>query len=152
MVSEPERWVDDFAAAGASLFTFHIEATEDPVSLITAIKAAGMKAGISIKPNTPVSATVVNGVDLLGLVDLALVMTVEPGFGGQSFMPEQLTKVRAIRAAHPALSIQVDGGISAANVAMCHEAGVDNFVAGTGVFKAPDWAKAIAEMKANCEK
>ncbi|KAG9393945.1 Ribulose-phosphate 3-epimerase-like [Carpediemonas membranifera] len=149
MVAEPEKWVKDFAAAGASMFTFHIEATKDPVALIQTIRGHGMAVGVSIKPGTPLSVTAGFGkTDILSMVDLALVMTVEPGFGGQSFMGDMLDKVREIRKRYPDLEIQVDGGVSVDTIKQCAEAGANNFVAGTAIFKAEDWAATIAEMKA----
>ena len=114
MVSEPARWVADFAAAGASLYTFHLEAVTPAEGeaaeaavrgLVAAVRASGMLAGIAVKPGTPVEAVLPYGGD----VDLVLVMTVEPGFGGQSFMPDTMPKVAALRAAFPDLCIQVRG-------------------------------------------
>ncbi|KAH9276652.1 ribulose-phosphate 3-epimerase [Batrachochytrium salamandrivorans] len=107
MVSHPEQWVDDFANAGASMFTFHVEATKDSGALIDRIHAAGMKAGISIKPGTDVEAILA----FVPKLDQVLVMTVEPGFGGQKMMPDCLKKVTVLREKFPNLDIQVDGGV-----------------------------------------
>ena len=108
MVSHPEKWVGDFAKAGASMFTFHIEATTAPRDLIMAVKAAGMKCGIALKPNTSVDSVLEYCKD----IDMVLVMTVEPGFGGQKFMSVCIDKVTVLRRLFPILDIQVDGGLT----------------------------------------
>lgn len=124
MVSKPEQWVTDFADAGANGFTFHVEATNEPLALIDAIVGAGMRAGIALKPGTPVEAALT----LLeaagpGKISMVLIMTVEPGFGGQSFMPGMMPKVAALRAAYPGLDIQVDGGLASGTIGAAAEAG-----------------------------
>lgn len=143
MVSNPEQWVDDFAKAGASGYTFHVEAADDAAALVSRIKELGMVAGIAIKPDTPVEAIM----PLLPVLDMVLVMTVEPGFGGQSFMEDMMRKVKAIRAAAPDLHIQVDGGISPATAGTAIRAGANVLVAGTAVFKAPSSADAITALR-----
>lgn len=147
MVTNPADRVAEFLAAGAKHITFHAEAvpgTRERQALIATIRNGGATAGIAIKPGTPVSAID----DVVGDVDLVLVMSVEPGFGGQAFLESALPKIAALRSAHPDLMIQVDGGIDAATARQCREAGADNLVAGTAIFRAPDRAKAIAELRA----
>lgn len=151
MISDPLKYIDDFADAGADIITFHVEADSDIQETIDKIKSHGIKAGLVIKPNTP-AEVVFPYLDQLYMV---LVMTVEPGFGGQSFMENMLPKVVAIRkeAERQGLSdllIQVDGGIGEQNIRKAFEAGVDVCVAGTSVFKAEDPAKAIKNMKDKC--
>lgn len=135
MVSHPGKWVADMAAAGANIFTFHEEVdltAEQKIALIEQIKTAGMQVGISIKPNTPVSSIL----PYLDLVDLVLVMTVEPGFGGQRFMTSMMPKVAELRALRPQLNIQVDGGLAVDTIDQAAEAGANMIVAGSAVFKA----------------
>lgn len=135
MIEKPERYVKVFADSGADLINFHIEATQDVVGTIEQIRALGKKVGITIKPATPAKAVE----SYLELVDMVLVMTVEPGFGGQKLIPECLDKVTEIRAmvTERGLStdIEVDGGIDAGNVHLAVEAGANVIVAGSAVFK-----------------
>lgn len=137
MIVEPEKYVKRFVEAGADYVTFHYEATEKIDFCIDEIHSAGAKAGISIKPATPASVLK----DILAKVELVLVMSVEPGFGGQSFMPDSLDKVRELKALREELGldfiIEIDGGISAKNAAVVFEAGCDAVVAGSAVFGAP---------------
>ncbi len=146
MIVHPERYIERFAAAGSSLITIHKEAVEDIHAALAQIRACGVKAGISIKPATPVSEIE----DLLPQVDLVLVMSVEPGFGGQKFMPESVDKVRELRAMIDSRGldtiIEIDGGINPGNAAMLFEAGCDVLVAGNAVFGAEDPAGAINAM------
>lgn len=134
MIVEPEKYVERFVEAGADMVTFHYEATYNPKGCIEAIRRAGAKAGISIKPAT--SADVLR--DLIPMLDLVLVMSVEPGFGGQSFIPESMEKIARLRAMideqGAATLIEVDGGISASNARAVYEAGADALVAGSAVF------------------
>ena len=145
MISEPLRYIDDFADAGADIITFHVECDSDVDATIEKIKSRGIKPGLVIKPNTPAEA-VFPYLDKLALV---LVMTVEPGFGGQSFMADMLPKVSAIKEECKRrgidLLIEADGGIGEATIAQAAEAGVDVCVAGTAVFKAADAAQAIVD-------
>jgi ribulose-phosphate 3-epimerase len=145
MVSEPERWVGSMAKAGANTFTFHVEVgpTERLFALIDCIKAANMKVGIAVKPHTPICALD----PFFDKVDQVLVMTVEPGFGGQSFMGEMMSKVRAVRSLHPHMDIQVDGGIDLKNIEAVSRAGANMIVAGSSIFKAAAPAETIASMK-----
>jgi ribulose-phosphate 3-epimerase len=148
MVTNPEQWVDDFAAAGADNFTFHIEAAKDAASLIKAIKAKSMKVGIAIKPGTDVEALFPYCND----IDMALVMTVEPGFGGQKLIQNCLEKAKILRTKFPELDIQVDGGVDVTNIEQVAQAGYNVIVSGTGIFKHKDPAQAIAIMTTTVNK
>lgn len=143
MIDEPLRYVPDFLKAGADIISFHIEAKSDTAQTIAAIRNGGAKAAIAVKPGTPVE-TVFPYLDDLYMV---LVMTVEPGFGGQSFMADMMAKVQALKAKKPELLVQVDGGIQPKTVRVAAQAGVDVSVAGTSVFRAEDARAAIAELK-----
>ena len=150
MITDPLRYIDDFADAGADIITFHVECDSPIEETIEKIKSRGIKIGLVIKPNTPAEAVF----PYLDRLDLVLVMTVEPGFGGQSFMADMLPKVTAIRRECEArgieLLIEADGGIGEATIAQAAAAGVDVCVAGTAVFKADDAKKAIENLKALC--
>ena len=138
MIVEPEKYVARFAEAGADIVTFHYEATQTPREAIRLIRESGAKVGISIKPKTPVEVLR----ELLPEVDLVLVMSVEPGFGGQSFIEGSTDKVRELRKmideAGLNVTIEIDGGVSAANARELYDAGCDALVAGSAVFKAAD--------------
>lgn len=157
MVSNPGQWVKDSAAAGCNMYTFHIEAVlpslaaaqhpaEPVVSLCGQIRDAGMHAGVAVKPGTPVDC-LLPYIDA-GLVDMVLVMTVEPGFGGQKFMPDMMPKVAALRSRYPELNIQVDGGLAPDTIAQAAAAGANVIVAGNAVFGATDRKQAIATLAA----
>lgn len=133
MVSEPEKWVKPIALAGGNQFTFHFESTNDPISLIKLIKKNGMRAACALKPNTSVDKIY----PIIEELDMVLIMTVEPGFGGQSFMKEMMPKVKILRSKYPKLDIQVDGGLGDKTVGIAANAGANVVVAGTAVFKAP---------------
>ena len=147
MIEEPVRYIDDFVKAGADIITFHIEAAKDVKATIEKIKEAGCKPAISIKPNTPADVVF----PYLDELYMVLVMTVEPGFGGQSFMRETMPKVRAIRDEATKrgldLRIQVDGGIDDKTVSEATENGADVLVAGSYVFKAADRKAAIEKLR-----
>jgi ribulose-phosphate 3-epimerase len=147
MISEPIKYWREFLKAGADLITFHSEIDIDKKALIEDIKAAGIKAGISIKPKTQVSEII----DLLPLLDLVLVMTVEPGFGGQSFMEENLSKIISLRKIIDGRGfnclIEVDGGINDKTAAKCIKAGVDILVSGSFIFSANDIRKAVDSLR-----
>lgn len=152
MISEPLKYIDDFAEAGADIITFHVEAQSDIKETIDKVKSHGIKVGLVIKPKTPAEAVFPYLRDL----DMVLVMSVEPGFGGQSFMADMLPKVTAIREEADRLGlegflIEIDGGIGEGNIRLAKEAGVDICVAGTSVFKAEDAKAAIENLKALCE-
>ena len=146
MIVNPEKYVERFVRAGADIVTIHLEATEDVRGAIAMIKKAGAKAGVSIKPATSVEVLR----DILPLVDLVLVMSVEPGFGGQSFIPASTGKIWALRAMARELGLQtiieVDGGISSHNSREVYEAGADVLVAGNAVFGAEDPQAEIVRM------
>jgi len=148
MIEDPDRWAPGYAEAGATSVTFHIEAAKDPVRLARTIRAAGARSAFALKPGTPFAPYE----DLLREVDMVLVMTVEPGFGGQSFMADQMPKVREVREAvrrHGGeIWIQVDGGVSAATIEQCADAGADVFVAGSAVYGAESAADAVDELRA----
>ncbi len=147
MISEPHRYIKDFAEAGADIITIHVECDSDIGETLDLINSYGIKAALSVKPNTPASA-VFPYIDKLYMV---LVMTVEPGFGGQSFMADMLPKVRQIKEYAASVGreilVEADGGINESTIADCAKAGIDISVSGTGVFKADDAAAAIAELK-----
>ena len=146
MIVEPEKYLKRFVEAGADLVTFHYEATSDPMQAVSIIKSAGAKAGISIKPATPVELLE----PLLPYLDLVLIMSVEPGFGGQSFIPGSTDKVRQLRRLidqnNLSVLIEIDGGVSALNAGELFDAGCDALVAGSAVFGAPDPKAEIAKM------
>ncbi len=148
MIDNPDRWAVGYAEAGAYNVTVHAEAVADPISTAANIRAAGAKAGLSVKPATPIE----DWLDVLKHYDTLLVMTVEPGFGGQSFMADMLGKVRVARnmvdTGHLSLIVEVDGGISADTIEQAAEAGVDCFVAGSAVYSADDPALAVARLRA----
>ena len=147
MIEDPDRWAPGYAEAGAHNVTVHAEAAADPVALARNLRAAGARAGLSIKPDTPLEPWV----EVLRHYDTLLVMSVEPGFGGQSFMPRVLDKVRTARrlvdTGHLTLLVEIDGGINADTVEAAAEAGVDCFVAGSAVYGADDPARAVAALR-----
>ncbi len=148
MIEDPDRWAIGYAEAGAHNVTVHVEAATDPVKIARDLRAAGARAGLSIKPGTPLEPYL----PILPEFDTLLVMSVEPGFGGQSFMPEVLDKVRAIRrlvdTGHLDVLVEIDGGINADTIEQAAEAGVDCFVAGSAVYGAADPAEAVAALRA----
>jgi ribulose-phosphate 3-epimerase len=149
MISDPDRWAPGYAEIGAASVTFHLEAATEPVALARRLRDIGSRAGIAVKP-----ATAVEGLfDLLDDFDQILVMTVEPGFGGQSFMPETMPKLRRLadeaRRRGSSIWLQVDGGIGESTIAQAAEAGADTFVAGSAVFGAGDPVAAIAGLRAS---
>lgn len=146
MVNDPESQIKFFAEAGADLISFHIESKSDPRGTLELIRSLGVKSALAVKPGTPVEEVF----PLLPLCDMVLVMTVEPGYGGQAFIPETLDKIRALRSfAGAELDIEVDGGINAKTAPLVREAGANVLVAGTGLFKAEDMAQANAALKAS---
>ena len=148
MITDPQRWAPSYAEAGAYNVTFHAEACEDPVALARTLRAAGSKAGLAIDRDTPIEPYL----ELLPHVDTLLIMTIKAGFGGQSFLPELLDKVRAVRrrvdVAGLEVRVEVDGGISADTIEQAAEAGADAFVAGTAVYGAADPAEAVRKLRA----
>ena len=148
MIEDPERWAPGYAEAGARNVTVHAEACIDPRRVARDLRAAGSLAGLAIKPATPLDGYL----DVLPDFDLLLVMTVEPGFGGQEFIADVLPKVRRarelVRTGHLALLVEVDGGINADTIEQAAEAGADVFVAGSAVYGADDPGRAIAALRA----
>ena len=148
MITDPIKYIGVFADNGADMISFHLESQSDPAAALSEIKSRGKKAGIAIKPATPVSEVL----PYVKSADMVLVMTVEPGFGGQGFMRETLGKIRELREyinrECPDVHIQVDGGINANTAPLVKEAGANVLVAGTGLFKAEDMAQANAALKA----
>jgi len=142
MIENPERYIEDFAKAGSDIITVHAEAIKGIRGLLKKIRSFGVKAGISIKPKTPAPSIY----KMLDLVDMVLVMTVEPGFGGQKFMAEMVPKIKKIRSRFDG-DIQVDGGINAKTARAAKGAGANVLVAGTYVFGAKDIGKAIASLR-----
>ena len=145
MVTNPGDYVEPLKDAGAHMFTFHIEVDEVAAVLCDRARAAGMKVGVALKPGTPAKA--VHAICDAGLVDMVLVMTVEPGFGGQKFQPEMMPKVKALRERYPQIDIQVDGGLGPATIEAAATAGANVIVAGSSVFGSDDVPKAIAVLK-----
>ena len=147
MIDRPERLLDAFRAAGADRITVHLEACADPAGVLEAVRATGARAGLALRPGTPLAAAE----PYLAGLDLLLVMTVEPGFGGQAFMPDMLDKVRAARAWRERRGagylIEVDGGIDPATAPKAREAGADVFVAGNAVYGEPVPAEALARLR-----
>jgi ribulose-phosphate 3-epimerase len=147
MIEDPDRWAPGYAEAGVASVTFHAEAAVAPVRLARELRSAGARAGLAVRPATPLEPFL----PLLAEFDLLLVMTVEPGFGGQKFLDACLAKVRAARAAISAAGgdiwLQVDGGVSADTLAACAEAGADTFVAGSAVYGAENAADSIATLR-----
>jgi ribulose-phosphate 3-epimerase len=147
MIEDPDRWAVGYAEAGAYNVTVHAEAVAEPISVARDIQAAGARAGLSLKPGTPLD----DWVEVLRSYDTLLVMTVEPGFGGQSFMTDMLDKVRRARTmvdtGHLTVVVQVDGGINEDTIGRAAEAGAGCFVAGSAVYGAADPAAAIARLR-----
>jgi len=142
MISEPEKYIDDFAKAGSDIIIFHIETCRDPKGLIAKIKSHGLKAGASVKPKTDINSLD----DILSDLDEVLIMTVEPGFGGQEFIKDALPKIKKLRESYKG-DIEVDGGINGETSKLVIEAGANALVAGTAVFGKDDYKKAIRELR-----
>jgi ribulose-phosphate 3-epimerase len=149
MITDPIRYVDDFVKAGADIITIHYESCDDPLSVVRYIHSKGVKSAVSIKPATPPELLF----PMMSELDMLLVMTVEPGFGGQKLIPETVQKVKILRdyalANGIELDIEVDGGIGADNLGMLTEAGANVIVAGSAIFKAEDPSAVINAMRAN---
>jgi len=150
MVVEPENYLEPFAAAGASVFTFHPEATIHVQRQLEAAKRRGMLAGLALNPGTPLSYAE----EVVADLDLLLIMTVNPGFGGQSYLPasnDKIQRARALLTAHGARAfLEVDGGISRQTIAAAHQAGADTFVAGNAVFGSANPAHEVQELRRRC--
>jgi ribulose-phosphate 3-epimerase len=150
MIEEPDRWAPAYAEAGAGSVTFHVEAADAPIRLARNLRAAGSRAGMALKPATAIEPYL----ELLPELDLLLVMTVEPGFGGQPFLDAVLPKIRRAKQAIGDLDVwlQVDGGVTAETIERCAEAGADNFVAGSAVYGSDDPAAAVTALRGAAER
>jgi ribulose-phosphate 3-epimerase len=150
MVVEPEDYIEPFAAAGASVFTFHPEATIHVQRQLEAAKRRGMLAGLALNPGTPLTYAE----EVVGDLDLLLVMTVNPGFGGQSYLPasdEKIQRARSLLTAHRSQAfLEIDGGVTSQTIAAAHQAGADTFVAGNAVFASSDPAREVRELRRRC--
>ncbi|XP_015277009.1 PREDICTED: ribulose-phosphate 3-epimerase [Gekko japonicus] len=146
MVAKPEQWVKPMAVAGANQYTFHIEATENAGALIKDIRENGMKVGLAIKPGTTVEYLA----PWASQIDMALVMTVEPGFGGQKFMEDMMPKVNWLRTQFPSLDIEVDGGVGPDTIHKCAEAGANMIVSGSAIMKSDDPRAVINLLRNVC--
>ncbi len=147
MIVDPIRYIEDFAKAGSDIITIHLESCDNVAETLDKIHSLGMKAGLSIKPQTPVNAIK----PFIDKFDMLLIMSVEPGFGGQSFIPETLTKLKEARELLPELDIEVDGGINADNINSVVKSGANVIVAGSAVFGKENVTEAIATLRKNCE-
>lgn len=147
MIDDPDRWAPPYAEAGSYNVTFHAEAARDPVAVARDIRAAGAKAGLSVKPGTPLDPYL----EILRAFDTLLIMSVEPGFGGQAFIPEVLAKVgiarRLVDSGELTVVVEIDGGINEDTIEQAAEAGVDCFVAGSAVYSAADPAAAVELLR-----
>jgi len=150
MVERPEQYIADYADAGAAVFTFHPEATVHVQRHLASIRAHGMRAGLALNPGTPLTYLE----EVVADVDLVLIMSVNPGFGGQRYIPASTAKIARVAAmlaqAGSSAAIEVDGGITVDTIAQAHRAGADTFVAGTAVFGEPDIAEAVRALKRAC--
>jgi len=147
MIENPDRWAVQYSENGAASVTFHVEASDNPINLARQLRAAGSKAAVAIKPGTPLSAIA----ELLPEVDMLLVMTVEPGFGGQPLIIETLEKIQQARslitASGASISLQIDGGVTESNIHQLAELGADSFVAGSAIYNHPDRADQILKLR-----
>jgi ribulose-phosphate 3-epimerase len=149
MIADPARFAEIFIRAGASIVTFHIEVVPNPLPLLRKIRRLGARAGLVVKPGTPVSAVF----PFLDEVDLVLVMSVEPGWTGQKFMPKAIRKIRDLRLkAGPALDIEVDGGVNEETLVPCAQAGANVIVAGAAVYRSDSPRRAIRRIRATLKK
>lgn len=143
MINAPENHVDSFIDAGADMLSFHVEATNHAHRILQGIKAKGVKAGVALCPGTSLSS-----IDsLVDILDFVLIMTVNPGWGGQSFIPESIEKINLIKKRCPTLSIEVDGGINAETSKMCRDAGATMLVAGSYLFNSTDMKQGVQSLK-----
>ena len=152
MIERPERYIDDFAKAGADVITIHVESTDKVLETLRYIRSKGIKAAISVKPNTPIETAF----SYLRELDMVLIMTVEPGFGGQKLIPETLAKIKALKQYcdenNLNIDIEVDGGIGPDNIGLLTSNGANIIVAGSAVFKADDYSAVISKMLSEAEK
>jgi len=152
MVERPERYIDEYADAGAGIFTFHPEATVHVQRHLARIREKGMLAGLALNPSTPLAHIE----EVMDDLDLVLVMSVNPGYGGQSYIPQATAKIARVRAlldrTASRAALEVDGGITTSTIGAAHAAGADSFVAGTAVFGAADIASAVGALRAACDE
>jgi ribulose-phosphate 3-epimerase len=152
MIDRPERYIDDFAKAGADVITIHIESTNKVLETLRYIRSKGIKAAISVKPNTPIE----EAFPYLCELDMVLIMTVEPGFGGQKLIPETLEKIKSLKKYcdenNYNIDIEVDGGIGPDNIGLLTSNGANIIVAGSAVFKAENYGEVISKMLSEAEK
>lgn len=149
MVQNPQEWISPMADANVDQYTFHIEPVKDSVAdVCRKVREAGMKVGLALKPGTNLDAVQ----EYIDMADLVLVMTVEPGFGGQKFMADQMTKVKSLRKRYPNLNIEVDGGVGPSNIDQCAQAGANWIVSGTAVIKSDDQKAVIKTLKDAVER
>lgn len=148
MVSNPDQWIEPMADAGVNQYTFHVEPVKDVPLVCRKVREAGMKVGVALKPGTPVDVVV----EYVDLADMVLIMTVEPGFGGQLFMYSMMDKVAWLRKNYPTLDIEVDGGVGPTTIEACAKAGANMIVSGTAVIGSLDQAKVINALRdtVNC--
>ena len=150
MVVQPEEYIESFAAAGASVFTFHPEATIHVQRQLDAVKKQGMMAGLALNPATPIA----HAEEVVRDLDLLLIMTVNPGFGGQNYLPasnDKIQRAHALRITHRArFFLEVDGGISKQTIAAAHQVGADTFVAGNAIFASADPGREVQELRRRC--
>lgn len=148
MVSAPAQWIEGMADAGVNQYTFHIEPVQESVAdVCRLVREAGMKVGLALKPGTGVEAVQ----QFISMADMILVMTVEPGFGGQKFMADQMTKVRWLRENYPTLDIEVDGGVGPSTIHACAEAGANWIVSGSAIIQAPNQKDVISLLRSTVE-
>lgn len=144
MVERPEQWIESMADAGVDQYTFHIEPVLDQVADITRkIRESGMKVGLALKPGTALDAVE----QYIPLADMILIMTVEPGFGGQKFMADQMAKVQWLREHYPNLDIEVDGGVGPDTIEQCAKAGANMIVSGTAIIRSDDQKRVISHLR-----
>ncbi|XP_074115004.1 ribulose-phosphate 3-epimerase [Cotesia typhae] len=143
MVTKPDQWIEPMADAGVDRYIFHVESAEDVKAVCRKIKETGMKVGVALNPGTPVDVVT----EYVDLADMVLVMTVEPGFGGQKFMESQMTKVKWLRENYPDLDIEVDGGVGPSSIDICAKAGANMIVSGTAVINSSDQKKTMSTLK-----
>ena len=152
MIDRPERYIDDFVSAGADIITVHQESTKEPLEVLRAIRQKGKKAAISVKPNTPIETIF----PYLEELDMVLIMTVEPGFGGQKLIPSTLQKIRVLKeyilSKNLNVDIEVDGGIGPDNIGLVTSQGANVIVAGSAIFKTPDYKVTIQKMRDEAAK
>ncbi|KAI5728294.1 hypothetical protein M8J77_014378 [Diaphorina citri] len=148
MVQNPQQWIEPMADANVDQYTFHVEPVDNVPQVIRQIKEAGMKVGLAIKPKTPVDVIA----EYIESADLVLIMTVEPGFGGQKFMQDMMPKVKWLRENYPTLNIEVDGGVGPNTIDECAKAGANWIVSGTAVINCPDRKQAISTLKSSVQK